>query len=331
MPVTAPHVSRLARPVGVVCVEGVRVLDPRPVMAVLVSALALMLLPAATHAQDLEPRAYSNAPIGFNFLVLGYAHSQGGLSFDPSLPIEDARLRTDSGVFAYARTLDLWGKSGRFDVVVPYSQLSGSATVAGQPAERHVTGFSEPRLRLSVNLYGAPALSLQEFAHYQRDLVIGTSIQVSAPSGQYDPSRAINLGSNRWTVKPEIGISKTFGALTLDFTTSATFYGVNDDYYGGKTLEQEPLYAAQTHVSYDFGGGIWAALGATYYRGGRVTTNGNTSLVELGNTRAGAVLAMPVDRNHSIKFSLSGSVHTRTGSEFAIFGLAWQYRWGAGY
>ena len=294
-------------------------------------ALALVLPPATAHAQDLEPRAYSNAPVGFNFLILGYARSQGGLSFDPSLPIEDARLKTDTGVFAYARALDLWGKSGRLDIVVPYSQLSGSATVAGQLAERHITGFSEPRLRLSVNLYGAPALSLQDFTRYERDLVIGASFQVSAPGGQYDPSRAINLGSNRWTVKPEVGISKTFGAVTLDFTTSATFYGVNDDYFGGKTLEQEPLYAAQTHVSYDFGAGIWAALGATYYRGSRVTVDGDTSVIELGNTRAGAVLAMPVDRNHSLKLSLSGSVHTRTGSEFTIFGMAWQYRWGAGY
>jgi hypothetical protein len=318
-------------PAGVTCADGIRLRDPHLAPAGSMSVLALALLATVAHAQDLEPRAYSNAPVGFNFLVLGYAHTQGGLSFDPSLPIEDAKLTTDSGVFAYARTLDLWGKSGRLDIVAPYSQLSGSAAVAGQPTERHVSGFSEPRFRLSVNLYGAPALSMQEFAHYQRDLVIGTSIQVSAPSGQYDPGRAINLGSNRWTVKPEIGISKTFGSLTLDFTTGATFYGVNDDYFGGKTLEQEPLYAAQAHVSYDFGSGIWAALGATYYRGSRVTVNGDASVIELGNTRAGAVLALPLDRNHSLKFNLSGSVHTRTGSEFTMLGVAWQYRWGAGY
>ena len=317
IPSTEPHGAWPARSGAALAVSGF--------------AQAFMLLPAASPAQELEPRAYSNAPVGFNFLILGYAHSQGGLSFDPALPIDDARLKINSSIFAYARTLDLWGQSGRFDVVMPYSHLSGTAMVAGQPAERQITGFSEPRFRLSVNLYGAPALSLQEFSRYQKDLVVGTSVQVSVPSGQYDPSRAINLGSHRWTVKPDFGLSKSFGALTLDLTASATFYGVNNDYYGGQTLEQAPLYAAQANVSYDFGKGIWAALGGTYYRGSRVTVNGNTSVIELGNSRIGAVLAMPVDRNHSLKFSLSDGLQTRTGSDFTAFGLAWQYRWGAGY
>jgi hypothetical protein len=312
-------------------IEMILMSNPRLALAALVAALGLVLSPARAHAQDLEPRAYSNAPVGFNFLVAGYAHSQGALSFDPSLPIEDAKLKIQSGIFAYARTLDLWGKSGKFDIVLPYSQLSGTATVAGQPADRQVTGFSEPRFRLSVNLYGAPALSMREFASYERDLVVGVSVQVSAPSGQYDPSRAINLGSHRWSIKPDIGFSKTFGALTLDFTTSATFYSVNDDYFGGKTLEQEPIYSAQTNLSYEFGGGIWAALGATYYRGGLATVNGAASNVELGNSRVGAVLVLPVDRYNSIKFNLSGGVHSRAGTDFTIFAMAWQYRWGAGY
>jgi hypothetical protein len=209
--------------------------------------------------------------------------------------------------------------------------LSGSATVAGQPAQRHVSGFNEPRFRLSANLYGAPALSMQEFGGYQRDLVIGASVQVSAPSGQYDPSRAINLGSHRWSIKPDVGFSKTFGTLTLDLTTSATFYSVNDDFFGGKTLEQKPIYAAQTNLSYDFGGGVWGALGVSYFRGGRTTVDGDVSTVELANSRAGAVLALPIDRYHSIKFNLSSGVHSRTGSDFTVFAMAWQYRWGAGY
>lgn len=300
---------------------------------VLRATLAILLVTAVAQAQaqELEPRAYSNAPVGFNFLITGYAHSQGGLSLDPSLPVEDAKLKIDSGLFAYARALDLWGKSGKFDIVVPYSWLSGTATVAGQPADRHVSGFSEPRVRLSVNLYGAPALSMREFASYQRDLVIGASVQVSAPSGQYDPSRAINLGSHRWTIKPDVGFSKAFGALTLDFTASATFYSDNDNYFGGKTLAQANVYSAQTNLSYDFAGGVWAALGYTYYRGGRVTVNGSPATVELANSRVGVVLAMPVDKHHSVKFSLNGGVSTRTGSDFTVAAVAWQYRWANGY
>src|SRR5262245_21113047 len=112
--------------------------------------LALLIAPAV-HAQELEPRAYTNLPMGMHFVLVGYAKSEGGLSTDPSAPIEDAELTIHNGLFAFARALDLWGNSGKFDVIVPYSDLSGSGLVAGERREREVSGFADPRLRLSMN------------------------------------------------------------------------------------------------------------------------------------------------------------------------------------
>lgn len=308
--------------------------DPRGRATACVRALAalgtLVLAATSAHAQDLEPRTYSNAPVGLNFLIVGYAHSEGGLSTDPALPIEDAELRLDTGILAYAQSLDWWGKPGKFDVVTAYSDLSGSALVAGEPITRAVDGFSDPRFRLSVILYGAPALSLQEFAGYKQDTLIGASVQVSVPVGQYDPSRAVNLGTNRWSVKPEVGVSKALGSLTLELTGSVTFYSTNDDYFGGKIRQQDPLYSTQAHVIYSFGRGIWAALNATYYWGGRTTIDGVAGDTRLGNSRVGATLTLPVNRLHSIKLYASTGVSTRTGTDFDTAGLAWQYRWGAG-
>jgi hypothetical protein len=292
--------------------------------------LVLVTASAGARAQEMEPRAYSNSPVGFNFLVVGYVYSEGGLSLDPALPVDDARLAIHSGFIAYARALDVLGTSGRIDVLAPYSNLSGTALVEGQPVTREVSGFGEPRFRLSLNLYGAPALSAREFAGYHKDLVIGASVQVAVPGGQYDPSKAINLGSNRWTIKPDLGFSKALGAFTLDVTTSAIFYSDNDDFFGGNTLAQAPIYAAQANVSYDFGDGVWAAVGSSYYRGGRTTLNGHESSVELGNARAGATLALPFTRQHSLKLNYSRGVYTRSGTDFTILGIAWQYRWGSG-
>lgn len=295
------------------------------------AALGVFVLTAASaHSQDLEPRTYSNAPVGLNFFIVGFAHSEGGLSTDPALPIEDAKLRIDTGVLAYAQSLDLSGKPGKFDVVAPYSDLSGSALVAGDLVTRAVDGFGDPRFRLSVILYGAPALSLQEFAGYKQDTLIGASVQVSVPVGQYDPSRAVNLGTNRWSLKPEVGLSKTLGPLTLELTGSVTFYSTNDDYFGGKTLELDPIYSTQAHVIYSFGRGIWAALNGTYYWGGRTTIDGVSGDTRLGNSRVGATLTLPVNRLHSIKLYASTGASTRTGTDFDTAGLAWQYRWGAG-
>ena len=202
--------------------------------------------------------------------------------------------------------------------------------VAGQPRERNVSGLNDPRFRFSVNFYGAPALSVQEFANYQQDVIIGASVQVSAPLGQYDKDKLVNLGNNRWFVKPDIGISKAWGALTLELSTGVIFFSNNDDYFGGKTLEQDPVSSTQVHVTYNFGRGVWAALSGTYDYGGRTTIDGVRSDDLQNNSRVGATLALPVNRNNSIKLYASTSVHTSTGSDFDLVGIVWQYRWGSG-
>ncbi len=304
--------------------------DAMKISKVLLAMFVLALGGGVAHAQEIEPRAYSNAPVGVNFLVAGYAYSEGGLSVDPSVPLTDAKLRLHSTVFAYVRTLDLWGRSGKFDVVVPFSWLSGDAEYAGQPVEREVSGFNSPRLRLSMNFIGAPALSMKEFADYHQDLIVGASLQVGLPIGQYDSDRVVNLSSNRWFVKPELGVSKAWGPWTLELSTAATIFGDNDNFYGGQLREQDPIYSLQGHLIYGFRSGIWAALTGTYFTGGRTTVDGVESDDLQKSSRVGATLAFPVDRHHSIKLYATTGLSIRTGTDFDAIGAAWQYRWGGG-
>jgi hypothetical protein len=180
--------------------------DGQVITVLAAGVLAAVILPAS--AQDIEPRAYSNAPVGVNFLIAGYGYTRGGLAFDTSAPVTNPQLHTSNAVLAYARALDLWGKSGKVDVIVPYSWLSGTADFQGATISRTVSGFANPLFRLSVNLYGAPALTLKEFADYQQDLIVGVSLQVSAPWSQYDDSRVVNIGTNRWFFKPELGVPR---------------------------------------------------------------------------------------------------------------------------
>ena len=301
----------------------------QPIVAVSI-VIALLLLAAQAHAGEIEPRAYVNTPVGINFLLVGYAYSDGGLSTEASSPIKDAQLKIHTGLLAYARSLNVWGKSGKIDVILPYSQLSGSAMVEGETRDRNVSGLNDPRFRFSVNFYGAPALSLQEFANYQQDLIIGASIQVSAPLGQYDKDKLVNLGNNRWFVKPDIGISKAWGALTIEFSTGVFFFSKNDDFFGGKTLEQDPVSSTQVHVTYNLGRGIWAALSGTYDYGGRTTIDGVRSDDSESNSRVGATVAFPVNRNTSIKLFANTGVHISSGSDYRLAGIVCQYRWGGG-
>lgn len=285
---------------------------------------------AVAQAQEIEPRAYSNAPIGVNFAIAGYAYTQGAVPFDASLPVKNAQLKTSNAVLAYARVFDVWGQSGKFDAIVPYTGLSGTAEVAGQPFERNVTGFADPRFRLSVNLYGAPALTLREFRNYEQDLIIGASLQVSMPASQYDSSRVVNIGTNRWSFRPEVGISKAVGPWTLEFQAAATLFTDNRDFYGGHTRSQDPIYSLQGHVIYGFRSGVWASLDATTFAGGRTTLNGVRGDDRQQNWRVGGTLAFPVDVRHSIKIYASSGVSARTDNNYDLIGIAWQYRWGGG-
>ena len=298
------------------------------VAAIAACVVACAVSPA--RAQDIEPHAYSNAPIGVNFLIAGYAYTRGGLSFDSAVPITNAHLNTSNAVLAFARVLDLWGMSGKFDVIVPYTWLSGTADFEGQPVERTVSGFANPAFRMSINLYGAPALSLKEFAEWEQDLIIGASLRVVAPWGQYDPGRIVNIGTNRWSFKPEIGMSKAVGPWTLEVQAAATFFTDNDDFFGGKTRSQEPVYSLQGHLIYGFRSGIWTSVDATYFAGGRTTVDGALNYDLQQNWRLGATLALPVDRANSIKFYASSGLSARTGNSYDLIGAAWQYRWGGG-
>ena len=294
------------------------------------AAVMLLFTVTLAAAGEIEPRAYVNTPVGVNFLLAGYVYSTGDLSTPGASPLQDAELTTHSGVVAYARSLDIWGTSGKFDVIVPYTDLSGNGMFAGERRERNVSGFNDPRARFSVNFYGAPALSLEEFADYHQELLIGASVQVSAPLGQYDPDRLINLGTNRWFVRPDMGISRQWGDVTLELSSGVMFFTDNDDYFGGKKLEQEPLSISQFHLTYNAGRGVWAALSGNYDYGGRTTVNGDEKDDFQKNARLGLTIALPVNRNNSLKLYASTALHTTVGNEYDLLGVIWQYRWGGG-
>ena len=197
--------------------------------------------------------------------------------------------------------------------------------------ERVVSGLADPRFRLSANFYGAPALSIKDFQEYRQDLIVGASVYVWAPWGQYDPSKLVNLGTNRWAFKAELGVSKAIGAWTLELVPGITAYSDNTDFLDGHTRRQDPVYSVQLHAIYGFQSGVWIALDGTYFTGGRTSVDGVQNDDRLSNSRAGLTVAIPIDRSNSIKLYGISGVSTRTGSNFTTVGVAWQYRWGGGY
>jgi len=298
------------------------------VWAALVAA-TIVVPGRSVHGQALEPRSYANTPVGINFLLLGYGYTEGDVALDASIPIKDVKVHVHAGLLAYARSLDVWGLSGKVLAVLPFAEASGSAKLKGEERDRQIFGLADPLLRMSVNFFGAPALSMEDFPTYRQDFIVGASLQVTAPLGQYDADKLLNVGTNRWSFKPELGVSKAWGPVILELIPAITFFTNNDDFFGGKTLEQDPVYSVQGHLIYEFFPALWGALDATYYTGGRTTIDGKKG-EQQENVRLGLTAALSVSRHQSIKVYGSTGVYNRTDNDFWAVGIAWQYRWGGG-
>jgi outer membrane putative beta-barrel porin/alpha-amylase len=278
----------------------------------------------------MEPLSYTNSPIGLNFLIAGYGYQTGSVLVDPSLPIKNVKATVDSAFVAYSRVIDCWGQSGSLALVVPYAWLSARGDVFQQSRSVDRTGLSDMTLRLSVNLYGAPALSLKEFTSYHQDAIIGVTLVVTTPSGQYIQSKLVNIGTNRWSFTPGLGASKAVGRWTFEAASGVTFFSDNDEFFGNNKRHQEPLFSVQGHAIYNFNRRLWAALDGTYYTGGRTSLNGRSDNDLQRNSRWGGTFAYALARHNSIKLYTSSGVAARTGTNFRVVGIAWQYRWGAG-
>lgn len=278
------------------------------------------------HAQDLEPGTYTNAPVGANVVALVFGHTRGDVVFDQTLPVEDAAAAISAGTVIYARALGLAGRAARVEVVVPYTWGSAEGLFLGAPTRITRSGLADPRVRFAVNLAGAPSLSPREFATYRQTTIVGASVQVVAPLGQHDPDRLINLGSNRWAFKPEIGLSRAWRRWRADLHASVWLTTDNTEFLVSSTRSQDPLVALQTHLVRTFASGVWVSFGGTFFRGGQTRVDGLRRDDLQSNSRLGASLAVPFGP-HVVKAIVTSGLTTRIGGDFDTYALAYQLTW----
>ena len=293
----------------------------------LAASLTVVLFGMSTViAQDLEPRAYSPAPVGTNFLVLTYFHSSGDVLLDPSLPIQNASVQFNTAAIGYYHSFGLFDRQTTATLAVPYVWGSGTGLVNGIQTRIYRSGLGDPGLRISYNLYGSPALTPQEFKKRTSRTVIGMSLIITAPLGQYDPRLLLNLGTNRWSFRPQVGFSRELRAWTFDLYLGGSFFTTNANFFGGHARDQSPIGATQVHVSYTFRPGMWAAADGIYYTGGRTTIDGVQGNDLQTSVRVGLTFALPITRAQGLKFQYTRGAVTRVGGDFTTLGITYQYR-----
>jgi hypothetical protein len=289
-------------------------------------ALALFL-PGAARAQELEPGAYWPIPAALNIATFIYGFNAGDVAFDQSGPIDEASARINTIALVFTRAFSLAGRSANLGVMLPVFGGDLEGRYLGEPADLSRFGQGDPRLRLGVNLYGAPAMTPRDFAAYRGRTLVGLSLAVALPLGQYDSARLINIGTNRWSFKPELGLTRVYGKWVLEAMVGAWLFTDNTDFFGGRTREQDPIAQAQVHLTYRFRPSVWLAADANFYTGGRTTVDGRANFDLQRNSRIGATFSAALDRRQAIRASVSRGAYTTIGADFTSVAVGYSYAW----
>ena len=294
--------------------------------------LAGILTPRAW-AQDLSPRAYLITAVHSNAVTLTWSFYDGGLNFAGTIPITGATGTYSIPIFTYYHSLNFFGRSANINLSLPYAVGNFSGTVLGTDRSIYRSGLLDFSMRFSVNLKGGPAMQAREFAKWKQKMILGASLKVVAPTGQYSGTKLINWGINRWAFKPEFGYSQRWGNWILDGYAGVWFYTTNDAFFNKPIptpQTEEPIGSFEGHLSYDFSKKkrMWASLDGNFWFGGVTALNGiRNPATRQTASRIGGTFAYPFTKHQSLKFSYSDGTYVRFGGNYNNVAVAWQYSW----
>ena len=305
---------------------------------VVVLSILTAVLAAPLCAQDLAPRAYLITPVHSNAITLTWSFYNGGLDFNNAVPISDAKGTYSVQVFTYYHALNFFGRSANITASLPYGVGTFSGELNDQTRSVYRSGLLDFSARLSVNLIGGPAMKVPQFVKWKQKRILGASLKIVAPTGQYDPDKLINWGINRWAFKPEIGYSQRFGHWLVDAYAGAWLYTLNPQFFNmPKPVPQseKPIGSLEGHLSYDFKNLLgsskihgWASLDGNFWWGGITALNGiQNPDTRQTSSRIGGTISLPFLRHQSIKIAYSDGTYVRFGGNYNNVQVAWQYSW----
>lgn len=280
-------------------------------------------------AQDLDPRAYMRIPVGTTVAFTGLSFSHGEVVTDPTLPVQNIKARVEALSFGVSRTFGILGKTSQILLVLPYSWAQVSGDVGEQHTEITRSGMADMRLRFSTLLIGGRAGTVQEIMQAPKKTILGFGLNIVAPTGQFFPDKLVNLGTNRWSFRPELGLSQPIGKRwLLDFYSGLWLFTTNNSFFPGSSVRsQQPMGAFQTHISYNIKPLLWIAFDATYYIGGTSSIDSVYKDDRQDNSRIGITAVVPTGKFSSLKFAASTGAIVRSGQDFNSFTLGWQKTW----
>lgn len=294
----------------------------------LVWCVLALLRPDRAWAQFTDPHQYDNTPVGLNQVEVGYAFVHGNASLDPSVAIADASLDLNQGIVAYSRYFGLFDRPAWVEAAVPVARLGGS--IIGTPISAATTAFGDSSYALAMLLSGGSALDVNQFDNYSPTTALGVSLSVTAPTGRYDADKVLNLGSDRWSFKPEIALSVPFGReqkWQLDSYGNVYVFTDNTSYRGHEILRQAPLAGLEEHISYSVTERVWISFDTRYSFRGSTSVDGVDQNNRQQNVLVGGEMNVALDSRHSLQLGFAKAVVHQNSAALTGFNVKYDYAW----
>jgi hypothetical protein len=296
------------------------------------SLLFLLIYPSllqSLKAQAFEPRFLSEIPIKSNIFIGSYAYSKGDILLDNASPVQDLESSLNTIVVGYARSFKLFNKLAKFDAIIPYAFADFNGLLNGEAASTSRKGFGDPLFRLSVIIIGVDPLEIRDFIkHKPKKFKFGVGLRITPPLGQYDNTKLINLGTNRWTFKIGVGASYTFlKKIILEGQIKTWFFTQNNEFFDGQVIRQSPLISAQLHLTYIFKPGIWISGSLGQINSGITYIDGVEQEKINKNTRFGATFSYRVNKKNALKIAFTNGIPNRFAIDYTSLILAYTFLW----
>jgi hypothetical protein len=245
----------------------------------------LLMLPLPAWSQADGPRSSTLIPTDVNILVPTYLRLTGNYSFDGQFLVPGAEVTSDVIVLTFMRSFAIGNRYAQVWINPVFGRIDASGTLThpgtGQTFDVNVdtSGLGDAIFNFKIGLVGAQPIGLKDFAQQNREFQMGAFFGVTAPTGEYDSDKPLNLGTNTWAFRLGLPMVVPFGPpqspTYLEIFPSATLYTDNNDpTLGADRREQDPLFDIQTHLTHNFTPQFWAGLDLRYRTGSETTTDG---------------------------------------------------------
>jgi hypothetical protein len=255
--------------------------------------------------------------------------------FDPAHTISPgASLDATLGIVGYARTFSLFDRAAMAALLFPMGHISGEVTVAGRTFNQSANGFGDPMVEFNLNVIGPPAQKdIPAVMRYEPGFSVDLLADLAVPIGEYDSTRPLNIGQNRWYGRfgmptiLQIGPWVPGERTTLEFLPAVWLFGNNDDYVG-QTMETDPLFQLDAHLTRDITEKLWASLDAAWYYGGKATIN-DVPGEKLNNIGLGITLGYQINDNLNLTVGYKSTINDSSSDDLRMdcFMFSLVYGW----